>query len=387
MPTDPVTWARDEHTKAKHELLRAFFNKWVSIHSEWFARRGGGLVRIYDGFAGPGIYSGGEAGSPVILLQALCSNPRLLGPWSNVDYELHFVEKHPARAKMLCEQLEALEGAMRQQEKWNERVSWTVTCGNYEEHVPEPVARSASALFLFLDPFGYSHSPMTLTQDLVQQPKSDTLIFLPLSFVNRFAEREGQESAMDRFFGNPAWREVPSGPGRPAALLELFKAQLRSAGLDWVADFRLKPDGKNEYWIVGGSSHLKGFASIKEAFWAADPVNGRGFVASRAPAPGQRALPIEEPAASSPNTAPLVELLSEHFAERTFTVEEAIALTERSRIPPVPPQANDARQGRGRRGSRRSATPRGPAVQGGQRDHASLPLTVRTIYEHMFVQP
>jgi three-Cys-motif partner protein len=257
MATDPVTWARDEHTKAKHELLRAFFNKWVSIHSEWFARRGGGLVRIYDGFAGPGIYSGGEAGSPVILLQALCSNPRLLGPWSNVDYELHFVEKRPARAKMLREQLEALERAMRQLEKWSERISWTVTCGNYEEHVPQPAARSASALFLFLDPFGYSHSPMTLTQDLVQQPKSDTLIFLPLSFVNRFAGRDGQESAMDRFFGNRAWRDVPSGPGRPAALLELFKAQLRSAGLDWVADFRLKPDGSNEYWIVGARAISK----------------------------------------------------------------------------------------------------------------------------------
>ena len=52
-----------------------------------------------------------------------------------------------------------------------------------------------SALFLFLDPFGYSHAPMTLTQDLIQQPKSDTLIFLPLSFVNRFADREGRSGA------------------------------------------------------------------------------------------------------------------------------------------------------------------------------------------------
>ena len=48
-----------------------------------------------------------------------------------------------------------------------------------------------SALFLFLDPFGYSHAPMTLTQDLIQQPKSDTLIFLPLSFVHRFAGPRG----------------------------------------------------------------------------------------------------------------------------------------------------------------------------------------------------
>lgn len=332
MTGETVTWARDEHTKAKHELLLAFFNKWVSIHSEWFAGRGSGLVRIYDGFAGPGVYDGGEPGSPVILLGALCANPRLRAQWRTIDYELHFVEKHAGRALMLREQLQTLEARMRQSEKWSERVSWSVTCGNYEEHVPQPVAGRDSALFLFLDPFGYSHAPMTLTRDLVQQPKSDTLIFLPLSFVNRFAGRDGQEPALDRFFGTPAWRDVPSGPDRPAALLELFRQQLRSAGLEWVADFRLKPDGTGEYWIVGGSSHLKGFASIKEAFWTVDPVNGQGFVASRAAAPGQQTLGFEIPTAREANTGPLLDLLREHFDGRSFTVEEALALTERSRF-------------------------------------------------------
>jgi hypothetical protein len=57
MAVDEVLWKRDAHTKAKHELLLAFFNKWVSIHSSYFASQlGGGLVRIYDGFAGPGVY-------------------------------------------------------------------------------------------------------------------------------------------------------------------------------------------------------------------------------------------------------------------------------------------------------------------------------------------
>jgi hypothetical protein len=50
MGTKPVTWKLDEHTKAKHKLLRAFFNKWVSIHSEWFAQRGGAPVSLYGLF-------------------------------------------------------------------------------------------------------------------------------------------------------------------------------------------------------------------------------------------------------------------------------------------------------------------------------------------------
>jgi hypothetical protein len=215
---------------------------------------------------------------------------------------------------------------------WTSRVAWNVTHGRYEEHVPKPIFGRDSALFLFLDPFGYSHAPMTLTRDLVQQPKSDTLIFLPLSFVNRFKERDGQQKAMDRFFGTPAWRDVADGRNRPSALLELFQQQLRSAGLRWVLPFQLKPDTSNEYWIVGGSGHLRGFASIKEAYWAVDKVNGRGFTASKPAPAGQTTLPFAEPELAEANTQPLLDELKARFRDKQFTVDEAIVLTEESRF-------------------------------------------------------
>jgi len=266
---DSVLWPRDEHTRAKHELLLAFFQMWVSVHSGHYARVGGGLVRVFDGFAGPGVYLGGQDGSPVILLRELCNNPNLHDAWSEVRYDFRFVEKDSGRAARLKQELSKLESEMRGDAGpgWTHRVRWRVINGPYEKNVPQPTV-AESALFLFLDPFGYSHAPMTLTQDLVQQPKSDTLIFLPLSFVNRFKDREGQDLAMDRFFGTSDWRFVPDGPGRPDRLLELFEAQLRKAGLDYVGSFKLKPDRTNAYFIVGGSGNAKGWESIKSGFWA-----------------------------------------------------------------------------------------------------------------------
>jgi three-Cys-motif partner protein len=333
MGKDPVLWKRDEHTKAKHELLLAFFNKWVSVHSGFFANQsGGGLVRIYDGFAGPGMYLEGESGSPLILMRALCTNANLYERWAPVRYDLHFVEKDRARAEMLEGKLRDFEEAMRKRGPgWSETVKWSVTCGRYEENVPEPVDEP-SALFLFLDPFGYSQAPMTLTQDLVQQPKSDTLIFLPLSFVHRFAGREGQDVALDRFFGTREWRDVPNGPERPSTLLSLFEQQLRFAGLEWIGSFRLKPDPTNAYYIVGGSGHPKGWASIKEGFWAVDPVNGREYISPKPTAPGQQTLGFIEPEAPKPNTAPLLAQMRGRFADRPFSVEEAMDLTARSRF-------------------------------------------------------
>jgi three-Cys-motif partner protein len=329
---EPITWKREDHTKAKHDLLRAFFVKWVSVHSEYFAKTRGGLVRVHDGFAGPGIYQGGEPGSPRILLEALLDNPNLRSRWSEVRYEFSFVEQDTRRSDMLEGILRDVERDRRAAGTWVDRIAWSVTCGHYEEHVPQPVAERNSALFLFLDPFGYSNAPMTLTTQLVQQPKSDTLIFLPLSFVHRFAGREGQDDALDRFFGTSDWRDVPNGPERPQALLELFRRQLREAGLTYTLPFRLKPpDGRNEYWIVGASSHPRGFASIKAGYWAVDPVNGQGFAAPKAVGAGQETLFADLPPAAA-NTEPLLAELRARFGTRWFTVEEAIELTERSRF-------------------------------------------------------
>jgi three-Cys-motif partner protein len=325
-----VVWKREAHTKAKHELLRAFFAKWVSVHSEFFAARGSGQVRVYDGFAGPGVYTDGEPGSPLILLESLLRNPRVRDRWGSVSYDFQYVEKHPGRAAKLEEQLAALEACLRGDGLWSKNVQRTVTCGPYEQHVPGPPSAGRTALFLFLDPFGYSQSPMTLTRELIQQPKSDTLIFLPLSFVNRFTSRDGQDEAMDRFFGTSIWRTVPDGAGRPAALRELFEGQLRAGGVRWVKGFQLRPGNSNEYWIVGGSDHLQGYASVKEGFWAADPINGRSYAAQSPPPDGQQVLAFDTPTSPGPNTAPLLGLLKAHFGARRFTVEEAQDFVRRS---------------------------------------------------------
>ena len=135
---------------------------------------------------------------------------------------------------------------------------------------------------------------------------------------------------MDRFFGIDEWRTVPDGPGRPAALRALFEDQLRHGGLQFVKGFQLRPEGSNEYWLVGGSSHPQGFASIKEGFWAADPVNGRGYVARPAPPPGQQTLVFDSLVEPGANTEPLRLLLEETFAKDPFTVEQAQELTRRS---------------------------------------------------------
>lgn len=54
-----TTWELDPHTRAKHEILRRYLEAWTPILSI------GGFPKIayVDGFAGPGMYEGGQDGS------------------------------------------------------------------------------------------------------------------------------------------------------------------------------------------------------------------------------------------------------------------------------------------------------------------------------------
>lgn len=72
MAPDPTQWPLDPHTAAKHEILRRYLNAWFPILGTY-----NGRVVFLDGFAGPGIYSQGEPGSPIVALRTLLEPARL----------------------------------------------------------------------------------------------------------------------------------------------------------------------------------------------------------------------------------------------------------------------------------------------------------------------
>ena len=64
VPKDTI-WPIEPHTSAKHQILRKYLDAWLPILGTYNKR----IVYI-DGFSGPGEYTGGEPGSPIIALEA-----------------------------------------------------------------------------------------------------------------------------------------------------------------------------------------------------------------------------------------------------------------------------------------------------------------------------
>ena len=89
-----TVWDLEPHTRAKHEILKRYLQAWIPIiHKKY------GHAFYFDGFAGPGRYSRGEDGSPVIALKcALEQRKRITG-----KFTFRFIEKDADRAHRLTE--------------------------------------------------------------------------------------------------------------------------------------------------------------------------------------------------------------------------------------------------------------------------------------------
>src|SRR5688572_17162372 len=97
MPTPTATlWERDPHTAAKHQMLGAYLQAWFPIIASSFGSAG---LTYVDAFAGPGQYTGGEVGSPLIVLMQ-ARRPDVSG--HGCPIRMLFIEARKDRFEHLC---------------------------------------------------------------------------------------------------------------------------------------------------------------------------------------------------------------------------------------------------------------------------------------------
>jgi len=91
------------HTAAKHLLLKLYLDRWFPILGMHNQR-----MNYIDGFAGPGEYQSGEAGSPIIAIESAMAHVAkgTLGP--DVAINFIFIESKPEHADHLRSRLSNL---------------------------------------------------------------------------------------------------------------------------------------------------------------------------------------------------------------------------------------------------------------------------------------
>jgi three-Cys-motif partner protein len=282
-------WDLEAHTRAKHGILHRYLQAWVPILS-----LGGFRHTLYiDGFAGPGRYSKGEPGSPVLALRAALDQRVKLGS----TFLFLFVEKDTKRAEVL----QQITDEMELPENFRVKVAGGET---FEAAFQELLdfykgkGKPLPATFAFIDPFGWVGVPFSVVKEIISYQSCEVLVTFMYEEINRFIGHPDQEANFDSFFGTSRWREgigLAEPRARNRFLHDLYLDQLRNAaGVTHARSFEMRNDQDvTDYFLFYGTNNLLGLKKMKEAMWKVDESGEFSF--SDATNPNQLVLFEKEP--------------------------------------------------------------------------------------------
>lgn len=303
-------WELEPHTRAKHEILSRYLHAWVPILSQ-----GGFKTVLYiDGFSGPGRYSKGEDGSPILAIKAGLKNISVIQ--SHILY--YFVEYDKERSSTL----ESIIDEMNLPSNFR----WKVENKEFEPAFKELLAfyrersKPLPPTFAFIDPFGWKGVPFSIVREILSHRSCEVFINFMYEEINRFLGHPDQVENFEKFFGTSGWKDgigLQPPRRRNRFLHDLYHQQLRDdAGAKYVRSFEMRNAANNtDYFLFYATNNKKGIMKMKEAMWQAD-ASGE-FTFSDATDPNQMVMFTGEP-----NFVELQRTIQQAFKGQTITVSD-----------------------------------------------------------------
>lgn len=269
----PTIWDIQPHTEAKHKILRSYFGAWVSILGQSFSN-----LRFADGFCGPGIYKGGEPGSPIVVLdeatKALKFGDGKLK--SNLKVEFTFIDENSDRVNHL-------KGILSERKNEDLRiVASEPICGVFEEKI-QPFIKSVkdaggySPALVFIDPFGVKGYTRKTIQDFLKIRYTEIFMLLDVDGIYRslFAWEQNRKNVL-AIFGEEHEAELLqiSQAGDEASVAQeklraLFVRLFNNQHMaDYCLQFRMYATNRKPLFdLVFLSNSAKGFTVMKNEMW------------------------------------------------------------------------------------------------------------------------
>jgi three-Cys-motif partner protein len=275
-----TTWPIDPHTRAKHEILKRYLEAWFPILGSRHQR-----VIYVDGFSGPGRYTGGEPGSPLIALQVAVEHKAKHEDMLRGDVVFLFVDERKDRIDHLKAELTRV--------PLPKNFKVDAEQGRFDELFLGLLRRlkedkqTLAPSFVFIDPFGFSGVPFELVRQVLQNPHCEVFITFMVNAVQRFLEHP-DESIRRHFvelFGTDQVLKIVDGAGnRVEALRLLYQRQLEGCA-KFVRSFEIRDHPERVlYYLFFASNHPLGHSKMKESMWRADPTGAFRFSDNTDPA-------------------------------------------------------------------------------------------------------
>ena len=255
-----ILWPIESHTKAKHEILRKYLQRWFPILNKYNK-----ILNYIDGFCGPGRYKGGEPGSPLIALN-VALNQQLSG---NIIFL--FVDERSDRIEHLKNELKEL--------PIPSHFKVYVNTGAFDKILSDTLDgfdKSQDKLaptFALIDPFGFSGVSFELIRRLLRNKSCEVLITFMIDSINRWIthpDQKIQRNIADLFGTSDCFDIIKQSNNRINALRNLYQEQLKKEA-KFVRYFEmLDCDNRVIYYLFFASNNRLGYVKMKEVMWDVD---------------------------------------------------------------------------------------------------------------------
>jgi len=279
-PRDTV-YDAEPHTKAKHAILKAYFDRWLLILSRHSAKiRKGGRLLYVDGFAGAGEYTGDIPGSPVVAINAALEQHKNF----SVPVQIQLIELQADRVAHLQKVVDSLRPQLKVAGKI---VVEDPIQGDCETVINRMIAERerqreplGPALF-FLDQFGYSFFSMRLINHILAHNMCETFSYLNWNRLYPYMTDQTKHESISRAFGGDEWKEVVPlrGQQKEDRFREIYLSALRErGGAQYACPFVMRDKTDRViYWLFFSTNNIKGLEEMKKAMWTVDRSGGFEF--------------------------------------------------------------------------------------------------------------
>ena len=316
-----TVWELEDHSAAKHAILRHYLQAWFPILSKYHGR-----LIYFDGFAGPGRYKDGEPGSPLVAIEVARRHLSALAG----ELIFIFVETNRERAENLRDEIAALD--------LPSHFTWYIENEGFEQVLSSALDRldeqalHIAPTFALVDPFGFTGLPMHLIRRLLERQRCEVLITFMNNAIRRWVTELPEQ--IDTLFGlTGASTRIAAASDRISCARELYSRALRQSAR-FVRFFEMRTTRNQPiYDLFFATNHDLGHYKMKEAMWKLDADSGYRFCDG---------VSTNEPTLFDPQPElQLAPRLWRHFRTKTV-VSELLLRHVRDNTPYLEPHARAA---------------------------------------------
>jgi three-Cys-motif partner protein len=271
------------HSLAKHEVLRAYLEKYVAILTAR-PRQEQLKLTLVDGFAGGGAYLHPDTGdrlpgSPLIMIDAMVAAEAAANQFRRktflLDVEYLFIEKLAPTIEFLHRELNESQAA----KKHSDRIQ--VLSGCFSQHLGnilnrvEQWGRSRRVIFV-LDQYGFSDVRMSDLRTIFGRlPNAEVILTVAIDWlIDHWTEKANYDHILNDLginlssgFAEQIKRSNPSD-WRPVIQNSLHAEFQRNSGAEYYAPFFVHSvDSHRAYWLLHFSGHSKARDVMVQLHW------------------------------------------------------------------------------------------------------------------------